>query len=125
MASGEGVRRLEVGKVHRVELQLDTAPREIEVPDDLAAALAAEPAAQAFFEGLSYSKQSWHVFQVTGAKKAETRQARVETSAMTGKTRSTATELPLAPGRHVAERRPSRPPGCAPSRRAAPAGVRR
>ena len=71
---------IEVGKVHRVELELDTAPREIEVPDDLAAALAAEPAAQAFFEGLSYSKQSWHVFQVTGAKKAETRAARVEKS---------------------------------------------
>jgi hypothetical protein len=71
---------LEVGQVHRVQLQLDTAPREIEVPDDLATALSAEPAAQAFFEGLSYSKQSWHVFQVTGAKKAETRAARVEKS---------------------------------------------
>jgi hypothetical protein len=71
---------IEVGKVHRVELELDTAPRQVEVPDDLAAALAAEPAAKAFFDGLSYSKQSWHVFQVTGAKKAETRQARVDKS---------------------------------------------
>jgi len=71
---------IEVGKVHRVELELDTAPREVEMPDDLAAALAAEPAAQAFFDGLSYSKKSWHVLQVTGAKKAETRAARIEKS---------------------------------------------
>jgi len=50
------------------------------VPDDLAAALAANKAAKDFWDGLSYSKQSWHVLQVTGAKKAETRSARVEKS---------------------------------------------
>ena len=71
---------LEVGKVHRVEVALDTAPREVELPGDFAAALEAVPAARTFWDGLSYSKQSWHVLQVTGAKKAETRQARVEKS---------------------------------------------
>jgi hypothetical protein len=68
------------GEVHEVELCLDTAPREIEVPDDLAAALSADQDAKDFWDGLSYSKQSWHVFQVTGAKKAETRRARIDKS---------------------------------------------
>ena len=68
------------GEVHQVEVQLDTAPREVEVPGDLAAALSAKPEAKAFWDGLSYSNQSWHVLQVTGAKKQETRQARIEKS---------------------------------------------
>jgi hypothetical protein len=68
------------GGVHQVELCLDTAPREVEVPDDLAAALSADLGAKDFWDGLSYSKQSWHVFQVTGAKKAETRRARIDKS---------------------------------------------
>ena len=68
------------GEVHQVEVRLDTAPREVEVPDDLAAALAANKAAKGFWDGLSYSNKSWHVLQLTGAKKAETRRARVEKS---------------------------------------------
>jgi hypothetical protein len=68
------------GEVHEVEVGLDTAPRQVEVPDDFAAALAANREAQEFWNGLSYSKQSWHVMQVTGAKKAETRSARIEKS---------------------------------------------
>jgi uncharacterized protein YdeI (YjbR/CyaY-like superfamily) len=54
--------------------------RTAEVPDDLAAALDAEPAARAFFDLLSYSKRQWHVLQVTGAKQPETRARRVGTS---------------------------------------------
>jgi hypothetical protein len=68
------------GEVHDVELSLDTAPREVEVPDDFAAALSGQPEAKEFWDGLSYSKQSWHVVQVTGAKKPETRRARIEKS---------------------------------------------
>jgi hypothetical protein len=63
-----------------VTLELDTAPREVEVPDDLAAALAAEPAAKAFFDTLSNSAKGWHVLQATGAKKPETRANRVRKS---------------------------------------------
>jgi hypothetical protein len=63
-----------------VDLELDTAPREVAVPPDLAAALDAEPAARATFDGLSYSNQSWHVLQVTGAKSDETRQRRIAKS---------------------------------------------
>jgi bacteriocin resistance YdeI/OmpD-like protein/uncharacterized protein DUF1905 len=63
-----------------VDLELDTAPREVEVPPDLAAALDAEPAARSTFDGLSYSNRSWHVLQVTGAKTEETRQRRIARS---------------------------------------------
>ena len=63
-----------------VELELDTAPREANVPPDLAAALEADPAAKRFFDGLSYSRKSWHVLQVEGTKNPETRQRRVEKS---------------------------------------------
>jgi uncharacterized protein YdeI (YjbR/CyaY-like superfamily) len=44
------------------------------------AALDAEPAARATFDGLSYSNKSWHVLQVTGAKTEETRQRRIARS---------------------------------------------
>jgi hypothetical protein len=63
-----------------VDIELDTAPREVSVPDDFAAALDAEPAAQRTFEGLSYSNKSWHVLSITGAKTDETRQRRIAKS---------------------------------------------
>jgi hypothetical protein len=63
-----------------VDLELDSAPREVTVPPELAAALDAEPAARATFDGLSYSNKSWHVLQVTGAKTEETRQRRITKS---------------------------------------------
>jgi len=68
------------GEVLDVEVVLDTAVREVEVPADLASALDAEPAARAFWDGMSYSNKSWHVLQVTGAKAAETRARRVAKS---------------------------------------------
>jgi hypothetical protein len=61
-----------------VDLELDTAPRVVEVPADLAAALAADPAAKARFDGLSYSNQRQHVLALDGAKTAETRQRRLD-----------------------------------------------
>jgi hypothetical protein len=63
-----------------VELELDTAPRVLTVPDDLATALDAEPAARRTFDGLSYSNRSWHTLQVDGAKTPETRARRIERS---------------------------------------------
>ena len=68
---------IRAGDLLDLEIELDTAPREIEVPADLAAALDADPAAKQFWGTLSYSHQRWHAEQVTGAKKAETRAARV------------------------------------------------
>ena len=66
-----------------VDLELDTAPREVAVPDDFAAALDADPEAKRTFDGLSYSNRSWHVLSIEGAKTAETRQRRIEKSIAT------------------------------------------
>lgn len=63
-----------------VELELDTAPREVEVPPDFAAALDADAAARRTFEALSYSNRSWHVLSINGAKSPETRRRRIEKS---------------------------------------------
>lgn len=69
--------RVAAGDEIEVDLELDTAPRTLDLPADLAAALDAEPAARAFFDGLSYSNRQWHVLSVEGAKTAETRQRRI------------------------------------------------
>ncbi len=71
---------LEGGDEIEVVLELDTAPREVEVPDDFAAALDAEPEARKTFDALSNSNKGWHVLQVTGAKHEETRQRRIAKS---------------------------------------------
>jgi hypothetical protein len=68
------------GDLVEVGLELDTEPREVTLPDDFAAALAAEPAARQFFDSLSYSNRRWHVMQVEGAKTEATRQRRIEKS---------------------------------------------
>ena len=61
-----------------VTLELDTAPREVTVPDDLAAALDAQPGSRARFDALSVSNRQRHVLAVEGAKAPETRARRVE-----------------------------------------------
>ena len=66
-----------------VDIELDTAPRVIEVPDDFAAALDAEPDARRTFEALSYSNKSWHTLQIADAKTDETRQRRIAKSVAT------------------------------------------
>ena len=60
-----------------VEIEVDEAPRVVEVPDDLSAALDADPVARAAFDALSYSNQRRHLLSVEGAKTAETRARRV------------------------------------------------
>lgn len=43
-----------------VDIEPDTAPREVEVPPDLAAALAADDAARATFDGLAFThRKEW------------------------------------------------------------------
>ncbi|MVA74771.1 DUF1905 domain-containing protein [Auraticoccus sp. F435] len=65
------------GDTVEVELELDTAPREVEVPDDLARALQRAGLTEAF-SALSYSHQRRHVLQVEGARTEATRLRRVE-----------------------------------------------
>ena len=60
-----------------VDIELDTAPRDVTVPPDFAAALDAVPAARSTFDGLSNSNKGWHVLQIVGAKTEETRQRRI------------------------------------------------
>jgi hypothetical protein len=68
------------GEAVDVDLEVDTAPRVVDVPGDFAAALDAQPAARATFDALSYSNKSWHVLQVTGTKNPDTRARRIEKS---------------------------------------------
>ena len=60
-----------------VTVELDTEPREVAVPDDLAAALADDDAARTEFERLPYSHQLRHVLAIEGAKAEDTRRRRV------------------------------------------------
>ncbi len=69
---------VEAGDEVEVDIALDTAPREVVVPEDLRAALDAAPSAGAAFEALSYSDQRAHVLAVEGAKAQATRDRRVE-----------------------------------------------
>src|SRR3954452_20887797 len=75
--AGAGVKG---GDTVDVDIELDTQPREVSVPPDLAAALDAEPAARRTFDGLSYSNRSWHALSVEGAKSDDTRQRRIAKS---------------------------------------------
>jgi len=68
------------GETHDIELTLDSAPREVELPADFAAALSAEPRAQQTFDALSPSNKGYHSAQIAGAKTDETRRRRIERS---------------------------------------------
>ena len=60
-----------------VDIELDTEPREVNVPPDFAEALNADADARRFFEGLSYSNRLRIVTSIEEAKAAETRQRRI------------------------------------------------
>ncbi|MFJ1763948.1 YdeI/OmpD-associated family protein [Amycolatopsis sp. NPDC088138] len=60
-----------------VEIVLDTAPRELEIPEDFTTALAADPEALKRFESLSYSGKQRYVLPIGQAKTEETRQRRI------------------------------------------------
>lgn len=79
----EGVRRnagVAGGDEVDVDIELDTAPREVTVPEDFGAALDRDPAARIFFDSLSYSNRQRFVLSVQDAKTPETRQRRIEKS---------------------------------------------
>jgi hypothetical protein len=63
-----------------VEMELDTAPREVSVPPDFAEALDADEGARRFFEGLNYSNKRRLVEAIEGVKSAETRQRKIATT---------------------------------------------
>jgi hypothetical protein len=71
------------GDVLELDIVLDTQERTVNVPEDLALALAAEPAAQATWDKLAPSHRKAHVDAVLGAKAAETRARRIAKSVET------------------------------------------
>lgn len=89
LGSMGGVHKLPVSAEHRaaagisagdevdVELRLDDQPREVAVPEDLAAALRADSEAARAFDALSPSRRKALVQQLEGARTAETRQRRL------------------------------------------------
>jgi bacteriocin resistance YdeI/OmpD-like protein/uncharacterized protein DUF1905 len=66
------------GDTLEATIELDTEPRVVEVPKDMAEALAAKPKAKAFYETLTFSQQHGFIDPITEAKKPETRVSRIE-----------------------------------------------
>jgi thioredoxin-like negative regulator of GroEL len=60
-----------------IELALDTAPRTVEVPSDLAKALARDKKAAAAWDALSYTNQKEAARAIAEAKRPETRDRRL------------------------------------------------
>lgn len=69
---------VEPGDTVHVRLELDTAPRVVELPEDVAALVAANPDAAATWERLAPSQRREYVTWIEEAKRPETRQRRVE-----------------------------------------------
>ena len=60
-----------------VEIELDSAPREVVMPDALADALARDVAARAAFDALSYTHRKEYARWIDDAKREQTRERRV------------------------------------------------
>ena len=69
---------LVAGQQVNVTLELDTQPRTVEVPAEVAAALDAHPEKRAAFEKLAPSHKKAHIAAVLQAKTPETRARRLE-----------------------------------------------
>jgi hypothetical protein len=65
------------GEIVEVTIERDEAPREVEVPAELAAALAADPVASAAWDRLAYSHRKEHARAIAEAKGDDTRTRRV------------------------------------------------
>jgi hypothetical protein len=65
------------GDTISIELELDTAPRTVELPADLAEALADDKKAAAAWEALSFTNKKEVALSLEGAKRPETRERRL------------------------------------------------
>ncbi|KRE41961.1 YdeI/OmpD-associated family protein [Knoellia sp. Soil729] len=72
---------VELGDEVTFDIAADQAPREVQVPDDLAAALSADPPVEAAFAALASSHRKEFVRWVTEAKREQTRAERVAKTA--------------------------------------------
>ena len=85
---GAGV---QAGDKVEVTVELDAAPREVEVPEALAAVLAADQQAKAAFDRMAFTHRKEYARWVAEAKQEQTRQRRVQQALemiRAGKTRS-------------------------------------
>jgi hypothetical protein len=81
----------EAGDEVDVTIELDAAPREAEVPEALAAALAADPEAKASFDRMAFTHRKEYARWIADAKQEQTRQRRLGQALemiRAGKTRS-------------------------------------
>jgi hypothetical protein len=86
--AGAGV---QAGDEVSVSLELDTKPREVEMPESLVSALEADPAAKAAFDGMAFTHRKEYARWIAEAKREETRQNRIAKALemlKAGKTRS-------------------------------------
>jgi hypothetical protein len=68
---------VQAGDTAQLRLELDTKPREVEVPEALEAALAADRTARAAYDRLAYTHRKEFARWIAEAKKDETRERRV------------------------------------------------
>ncbi len=68
---------VEAGDKVEVAIELDTDPREVEIPEALAGALSADPDAQVAFERLAFTHRKEYARWIAEAKREETRDRRV------------------------------------------------
>lgn len=68
---------IDIGDEVDATIAVDAAERTVEVPDDLAAALAADPAARAAFDAWSYTRRKEAAVALTSAKQEATRARRL------------------------------------------------
>lgn len=102
---------VEAGDTVDVAIELDAAPREVDVPKALASALAADPAASAAFDGLAFTHRKEYARWVVDCQARGTRDRRV----------TQAVQM-LREGKGSADDS-ARSPNALPARTRAPAGV--
>ena len=68
---------IELGQTIEIDITLDTAPRDVEEPDDLKSALDHTPSARAAFDKLPFGLRTKHVRDIEAAKTPEVRARRI------------------------------------------------
>lgn len=68
---------IELGQTIEIDITLDTAPREVEEPDDLRSALDAGNAVRSAFDKLPFGLRAKHVRDIEAAKTPEVRARRI------------------------------------------------
>ena len=69
---------IEQGDEVEIAIERDDAPREVEVPEALASALAGDPEARAVFDALAFTHRKVYAVWIAEAKREETRARRVD-----------------------------------------------